>query len=1083
MREEDYRRSLSSFISTMDTSYYSQSLQQLVVEAASPRRVDEDMNDISSIGGVESQANNNMVDTSLEEDSWMMNPGDDIENGIMEESMQDVALGQNDSLVGEGLGAARMDGRVGHAGSSGFSGWADTPTNGSPGQVVEKVAFWDGLGPPPNSDGDNLYPEPNRYIPASPAAEEEKMMEEDEEDHFNSASHFSFSNAIKDAAAATKMRLGGTKDAPYRGHRHRNDSNNRSHDLNISSDSDDDDDTFNAVPGALERSTSIASTASGDYFFNRPHLAKYLFATSFCLVVCSLGLAAAGLGMMFSAKMQQTQASNDRVPGELQFLPPVTLPVDDLEGEATGPKGRFTDDDDDDDDEPPKGRLTDEPTDSPTAAPLAEEFIDFTDIPEIAIDTTTTATNVAFMEIPIDNTNSTVPAIEIDATTTSPLPDMIQFEMDLTTTTTEAPPTEETAATKKTPWWTKAPPSEETDATTEATTQAPDSTTSTTSTSTTTSEPTPSPTKDPTTSEPTPTPTKEPITSEPTPSPTKYPTTSEPTPSPTNDPTTSKPTPLSTTPAPTTCEGRKWHFTMSNGCTNTVDVKPDAVIVYGTLDQCCTARFGENQICISNDICSTASPSKGPTASTSATTSTISTTSTSTTSTTTTVTTPTTTTDDLPHIYIPGDLYHLTLNPIADTWLEFNDAQAFGDKKRLKVDGNIERITLLKFDLSTLASQYNITSGRDIVGTSLRLFSMANSPFGGKIDLLGGGCNGWGEYTISWNNAPECVFRDDVKLVGQLGIIPAENTWNKANMNIHFGTKLPTRITLRVTSHFDNGVTYASRENEAAMPELLVYYTLPEDEIEENAEPTTSPVEAPTKSPTPRVPTKSPIESPSKSPMAPTGTPTYNPTEPLPTYFPTTTPTLNGTASPTIPPSTTPQELTIPVSQDATLRGGDFAKRAFGRDPFNTLRGSRRKTILEFDLSETRPNFEYEYKLQLFITYVAQTEQRSVAVSYITQDYEWNEEYVTWDSFGIPLEQEIGWFSIFNTDSETLVEIPLGKKLNSTVNNGKLILILQNVGDVTTGGDKFDFRSKEFATVFPGVADTPPTLIGVPQLS
>ena len=130
-----------------------------------------------------------------------------------------------------------------------------------------------------------------------------------------------------------------------------------------------------------------------------------------------------------------------------------------------------------------------------------------------------------------------------------------------------------------------------------------------------------------------------------------------------------------------------------------------------------------------------------------------------------------------------------------------------------------------------------------------------------------------------------------------------------------------------------------------------------------------------------------------------------------------------------------------------------------------------------------RPNVEYEYKLQLFITYVAQTEQRSVAVSYITQDYEWNEEYVTWDSFGIPLEQEIGWFSIFNTDSETLVEILLGKKLDSTVNNGKLILILQNVGDVMTGGDKFGFRSKEFATVFPGVADTPPMLIGVPQLS
>ena len=330
MCEEDYRRSLSSFISTMDTSYYSASLQQLVVEAASPREVDEDMNDISTIGGVESQANNNMVDTSLEEDSWMMNPGDDEENGIMEERMQDVALDEEDGGVGGGLGAARMDGRVGHAGSSGFLGWVDTPTNDSPGQVVEKVAFWDGIGPPP-SDSDDLYPEPNRYIPASPAAEEEKVMEEEEESHFNSASHFSFSNAIREAV---KKRSGGTKDAPYR--HHLNDNNNRSRDdVNVSSSDSDNDNTFDAVPGALERSTSIASTASGDYFFNRPHLAKYLFATSFCLVVCSLGLAAAGLGMMYSVKLQAPQ-STDRVPGELQFLPPLDTDDSlDLEGEAT----------------------------------------------------------------------------------------------------------------------------------------------------------------------------------------------------------------------------------------------------------------------------------------------------------------------------------------------------------------------------------------------------------------------------------------------------------------------------------------------------------------------------------------------------------------------------------------------------------------------------------------------------------------------------------------------------------------------------------------------------------------------------
>ena len=34
---------------------------------------------------------------------------------------------------------------------------------------------------------------------------------------------------------------------------------------------------------------------------------------------------------------------------------------------------------------------------------------------------------------------------------------------------------------------------------------------------------------------------------------------------------------------------------------------------------------------------------------------------------------------------------------------------------------------------------------------------------------------------------------------------------------------------------------------------------------------------------------------------------------------------------------------------------------------------------------------------------------------------------------------------------------------------------------VDTGGDKFDFRSTEFAESFPGMPDTPPTLKAVPQ--
>ena len=77
--------------------------------------------------------------------------------------------------------------------------------------------------------------------------------------------------------------------------------------------------------------------------------------------------------------------------------------------------------------------------------------------------------------------------------------------------------------------------------------------------------------------------------------------------------------------------------------------------------------------------------------------------------------------------------------------------------------------------------------------------------------------------------------------------------------------------------------------------------------------------------------------------------------------------------------------------------------------------------------------------------------------------------------------EEVGWFSIFNSDKESLVEIPIGDLFNSTVNGNKFILVLQNHGTVDTGGDKFDFRSTEFAESFPGMPDTPPTLKAVPQ--
>ncbi len=141
-----------------------------------------------------------------------------------------------------------------------------------------------------------------------------------------------------------------------------------------------------------------------------------------------------------------------------------------------------------------------------------------------------------------------------------------------------------------------------------------------------------------------------------------------------------------------------------------------------------------------------------------------------------------------------------------------------------------------------------------------------------------------------------------------------------------------------------------------------------------------------------------------------------------------------------------------------------------------------RKAILEFDLSAANPNVVYEYTLQFFVTYVAENDVRSVTASHITQqDYVWSDFDITWDNFGSPTVEEIGWFSIFRDDSESLVVIPLGKLANSTIIGNRLILVLETRAE-ESGRDKFDFCAKEYSESFQGMLDRPPTLIGVPVL-
>lgn len=128
--------------------------------------------------------------------------------------------------------------------------------------------------------------------------------------------------------------------------------------------------------------------------------------------------------------------------------------------------------------------------------------------------------------------------------------------------------------------------------------------------------PTEAPTESPTPAPITPVVTDEP-TDEPTPSPTPSPVTSEPTPEPATPEVIVTPSPE--TPAPTTCEDRKWYSEITDDgtvCTNgylyTAD---DQVDMFETSEECCDATYDDVANCQVVDVCNlTEVPSMMPSA-------------------------------------------------------------------------------------------------------------------------------------------------------------------------------------------------------------------------------------------------------------------------------------------------------------------------------------------------------------------------------------------------------------------------------------------------------------------------------------
>ena len=107
-----------------------------------------------------------------------------------------------------------------------------------------------------------------------------------------------------------------------------------------------------------------------------------------------------------------------------------------------------------------------------------------------------------------------------------------------------------------------------------------------------------------------------------------------------------------------------------------------------------------------------------------------------------------------------------------------------------------------------------------------------------------------------------------------------------------------------------------------------------------------------------------------------------------------------------------------------------------------------------------------EYRLQLFVTYVAELLHRTVTASLIDQDYGWGEDQVTMNGYADTevATKSLTWFRILDTDWNKVGEIKLSDLLDATVNGGTVVLILEI--NVLADGDKFKFRTQEFGVAF-----------------
>ncbi|KAL7472063.1 hypothetical protein ACHAXS_012395 [Conticribra weissflogii] len=365
----------------------------------------------------------------------------------------------------------------------------------------------------------------------------------------------------------------------------------------------------------------------------------------------------------------------------------------------------------------------------------------------------------------------------------------------------------------------------------------------------------------------------------------------------------------------------------------------------------------------------------------------------------------------------------IVFNPDADTFIEPGTNSTMGDKKRLKVDGKPERITFLRFDLSSaMNSSFNVSKA------TLRLHALTSSINGGTVDLVSlPACANFDEDTLVWGNAPPCAFAAATNIVGTFGEVK-ENEWVEAVLDLDLSI-IQSSITLRITSHMENGVTFSSSNtDDGTKPELKVFYSLGMDGAGNATEVDTN----------------------------------------RPTSFPTYVPT---TWMPTAPMA---EKMVLVATQDAMLRDGFYSDRAFGLDNFMSIHAAVildniRKRVFKLNLLVAVPGVSYSFTLKMFVTWTGVDESRVITVYRAKNDFNWSERTVTWNNFGSPAMEKIADYELLYDERDMGVDISLGE---FEPVSSKLILLLEITSEVGTG-NKVDVLSRNHGW-------NPPLLIADP---